>query len=146
MKSIQFESCNVHFDTSNSETFEEPRTAHGFMRKDGTITMCFELDEDEMLNINKSHHLWLSIMTNKETMQPIYMTTLPPADLPEKYWPKMAPSFEMLRVKVKDNTEEIKDKISTPAQIKAIELFKLLNDEDVSVPEFTEELSKLFDE
>jgi len=69
MKAVEFEQV-THRIAENQEEYETlPVYNHG--DESGTVTMCFQLDEDEMKQVKKTGLVWLSVMTFNKPMQPI---------------------------------------------------------------------------
>jgi hypothetical protein len=141
METREFKNCNVKYAAQDQdEDSSSMQSIAGFMRHDGNVTFCFELDEDEIIDINASKLMWITMHTNGVSMQPIWATTLPPNDIDGIKTPDIVPTMEILRVKSKAHQPVPK----THAQSLAMHLFDALNSEDVSVHEFTTELNKLF--
>ena len=77
MKAVEFKNQNVIIAEHQDEYTSLP--AH-VDRNIGTVTMCFELDDDEIIELNSSRKLWLTLWTFNKAMQPILGTTECPFD------------------------------------------------------------------
>ena len=75
MKAIQFEECNVEI----AKNQKEYRTLPAFVDKEiGTVTTCFELDNEELKQIRRTKKFWLTLLTFNKPLQPIQTTCLNP--------------------------------------------------------------------
>ena len=72
MKAKEFEEVNVRI----AENQDEYATLPSFYNKDdGTVTMCFELSDDEMNRLHATNELWFKVYTGGNPLQPIALST-----------------------------------------------------------------------
>ena len=73
MKSQEFEGQNVKI----AENQPEYETLPAFYNKEeGSMTFCFELDEQELEQVKKTGKIWIKQLTFGKPMQPIAGTVL----------------------------------------------------------------------
>jgi len=73
MKPVEFPEVNVRIAEHQEEFVTLPAYAN---RKEGTITFCMELTEEEKKEILGSGHVWIQLVTYNQPMQPIALSTL----------------------------------------------------------------------
>lgn len=73
MKAVEFPQVNVRLAEDQPE-YETLPVYHNY--KEGTITYCFELDNDELEQVGKTGKIWLKQKTFNTPMQPIYGSCL----------------------------------------------------------------------
>lgn len=82
MKAIEFEEVNVRIAEGQSQYetlpahFERDRETNGFFLR---VTMCFELDKQELEQIAKTGKIWQTVLVPNNThFHPIRMSVLKP--------------------------------------------------------------------
>ncbi len=68
----EFEEVNVHIAENQKEYATLPSF---FNAEDGTVTMCFELSDDEKNRLHATNELWFKVYTGGKPMQPIALST-----------------------------------------------------------------------
>lgn len=71
MKPIEFDHSNVVYAKDQPEYL--PLPAH--KTSDGTVTSCWELSDDEIMDICKSRKIFISQLTFNQPLQPILPST-----------------------------------------------------------------------
>lgn len=72
MQPIEFKEVNVRI----AEHQEEYQTLPAFHNeKEGSMTFCFKLSEDEMSRINATDEIWFKVLTFGNPLQPIALST-----------------------------------------------------------------------
>lgn len=72
MKAIKFEEHNIVI----AEDQEEYQSLPAYQNiEEGSVTFCFELDENELNRIKATGQIWFKIITFNRPMQPIAMST-----------------------------------------------------------------------
>lgn len=75
MKAIQFKECNVEI----AKNQKEYKTLPAFVDKEiGTVTTCFELDDQELKQVRRTKKIWLTLLTFNKPLQPIQTACLDP--------------------------------------------------------------------
>lgn len=82
MKPATFEGVNVLLGKDQPEYL--PLPAH--RTEDGMVTSCWELDKEDLAEINRTHRIWFNVFTFNQPIQP----QLPMAKRP-KWLPAEAP-------------------------------------------------------
>lgn len=79
MKAVEFDEVNLRI----AEEQEEYQTLPAHVNpKEGSITCCFELSDEEKAEIAKTGKVWLKVYTFMKPLQPIY----PTVDKSEVIW------------------------------------------------------------
>ncbi len=71
MKPVNFNEQNIEIGKDQ----EEYESLPAFICKEsGQVMYCMELDEEELLRVVKTRHIWVSQLTMGQPMQPIFIT------------------------------------------------------------------------
>lgn len=73
MKAIEFKGHNVKIAENQPEYETLPAL---FNKQEGSMTFCFELDEQELEQVKKTGKIWIKQLTFGKAMQPIAGTVL----------------------------------------------------------------------
>jgi len=73
MQPKEFPEVNVRIAEHQDEFVTLPAR---FNVKDGTMTFCFELSDDEINRIRATREIWFSVLTYGQPLQPIMLSTL----------------------------------------------------------------------
>lgn len=87
MKPIPFPGSNVVFAANQPEYL--PLPAH--QREDGVVTSCWELTDEEMEEVSRTHLIWFSVHTFNRPLQPQLPQVQIPAYLPQPIVPPKKP-------------------------------------------------------
>jgi len=72
MTSVEFEECNIKI-AENQEEYETLHAHHN--TKEGSVTFCFELNKEELEDIQKTGRIYFKQLTFNGPMNPISMST-----------------------------------------------------------------------
>ena len=75
MKAVNFPQANVQIAESQEQYNTLPAYVSG---ENGEVTVCFELDEDELKQVQETGRIWLSFLTFNNPLQPIFGSCLEP--------------------------------------------------------------------
>lgn len=82
MRSKEFPEVNIRI----AEDQPEYQTLPAFFNsEEGSVTFCFELDEDELNRVKATGEIWFKQLTFGGPMQPVAMSTNKETLIPEKY-------------------------------------------------------------
>ena len=76
MKPVKINNDSVNI----AENQEEYQTLPAII-ENGVVTTCWELDEEDLQNINKSKRLYLQVITYGKLLQPLNLTTINPLNI-----------------------------------------------------------------
>lgn len=74
MKAVNFPEANQQI----AETQNEFQTLPAHVTKDGRVTICFELDEAEKLQVIETGQIWFQLYNGKRDLAPIGPSLLDP--------------------------------------------------------------------
>lgn len=77
MKPINFDGADILFEENQPEYMPLP-AKRGDCRWDGEIHTCWELSPEELQEIQKTGVIWVSILTFRQPLQPISLSTKKP--------------------------------------------------------------------
>ena len=73
MKALEFEEQNVKIEEHQEEYQTLPAK---FDPEEGSLTFCFELDENELEEVKKTGKIWMKQLTFGKPMNPIMLSTI----------------------------------------------------------------------
>lgn len=82
MKPIDFEGSNCIYGENQPEYLPLPAEKRGRYQT-GEIVTCWELSPEEIKVVQKTGHIWLSMLTFNQPLQPVCLST----EKPEVYDP-----------------------------------------------------------
>jgi len=77
MKPIEFEEVNVVYGANQKEYI--PLPCH--RTPEGEATMCMQLSEEELKQVQETGHIWVTLLTFNQALQPILLSSTKPVDL-----------------------------------------------------------------
>lgn len=81
MKPIKFKGHNVTFAENQKEY--QPLPALKVPSPEGQVIFCMELEDEEILDLVRTGHLWIGVLTFNNPLQPIMLSTSCPEGLDE---------------------------------------------------------------